>query len=248
MSRPVNLSLYRLNEDQKEIVMKNMGLVRKVINDRFRVYKEYYDDMLQEGAIGLIKAVSRHDSSKGAQLSTFAYLCIKNEIQKFVSERTDTIKVPVSVGLAIDGVRRAEERGEGETAKADILEHNQISEEMLNAGRLALQTVSMDEENDDGLRYGDTIAGPELDISEPSQEEKRMYSRLHNWLIFQYPNELTEIRIYVNYIARTFDRTTGMSQVIESILCDYQTNRGTLKRITTKYDEITKEFLKSSKF
>lgn len=247
MSKPLNLSLYKLDADQQETVVKNMGLVRKVINDRFRVYKEWYDDMLQEGAIGLIKAVARHDDSKGAALSTFAYMCIKNEIQKFVSERTDTIRVPVCVGLSIDGIRRAEEEGKGEEAKADVLEHYQISKEMLEAGRLALQTVSMDEENDDGLMYRDTIAGPALELGDQSTEEKALYSRLHQWLIFQYPEELDEIRIYVNYLVRTFDRTTGMSVVVESILSDYQTNRGTLRRITNKYDEVSRNFLKTVK-
>lgn len=245
MSRPVNLAAYKLQPEKQQMVLDNLGLVRKVINDRFSVYSEYYNDMFQEGCIGLIKAVSKHDISKGAQLSTFAYLCIKNEIQKFVSERTDTIKVPVSVGLAIENVRRLEERGGTAEERKNILEHNQISEEMLKAGKTALMCVSMDDENEDGLPYKDVIAGPPIDLTSIDTEEKALYSDLHNWLIFQYPHELLEVRVYVNYIARMYDKDCGVSEVINQIISDYQINRGTLRRIVNKYSDVVRDYLKN---
>lgn len=244
MPRPVNLAAYRLPPEKQQIVLDNIGLVRKVINDRFSVYSEYYNDMFQEGCIGLIKAVSKHDSSKGAQLSTFGYLCIKNEIQKFVSERTDTIKVPVSVGLAIENVRRIEERGGTAEERKQVLEHNQISEEMLKAGKTALLCVSMDDENEDGLPYKEVIAGPPIDILSTDNAEKKLYSDLHSWLIFQHPDELVEIRIYVNYIAKIYDRDRTISDVMNIITSEYQINRSTLRKISDKYKEEVKNYLK----
>ena len=244
MPRPVNLAAYKLQPEKRQVVLDNIGLVRKVINDRFSVYSEYYNDMFQEGCIGLIKAVSKHDSSKGAQLSTFGYLCIKNEIQKFVSERTDTIKVPVSVGLAIENVRRLEERGGTAEERKQVLEHNQISEEMLKAGKTALLCVSMDDENEDGLPYKEVIAGPPLDTPSADNAEKKLYSDLHSWLIFQHPEELVEIRIYVNYIAKIYDRDKTISDIMNIITSEYQINRSTLRKITNKYKEEVKNYLK----
>ena len=238
MGKRGNASSYRIDEEKQEIVMKNMGLVKSVIRDRFSVYHEYYDDMLQEGSIGLIKAVAKHDLSRGAQLSTFAYLCIKNEVQKFVSECTDTIKVPVSVGLAINGVRNVEEKGGSEEDKQAILEHNQISKEMLEAGKTALATVSMDEEAEEGLYYRDILASKPITDGRGSEiEEKELYSELHHWLNFNYPEELFDNRVYINYIYMLECGYYKISEIYQQLTDIYGAGRGYIRKLQPRYEE-----------
>lgn len=245
MSRRSNPAAYRLSPDKEELVHKNMALVRKVINDRFAVYHEWYDDMLQEGTIGLIKAVAKHDVSKGAQLSTFAYLCIKNEIQKFVSECTDTIRVPVSVGLAINGVRKIEERGGSTDEIKDILTHNQVSMEMIAAGKTALATVSMDEENEDGLPYRDVLPGAAMHIFEATESEKQMWSNIHTWFNFNYPEDYLNTRIYIDYAVLRSEGMHKINDIYDIISNTYLVNRTYIRNLIPVYNERLHTYLEN---
>lgn len=245
VARKSNLAAYALDPEKEELVTKNLGLVRTVISDKFSIYHEWYEDMFQEGIIGLIKAVSRHDPEKGAQLSTFAYLCIKNEIQKFVSECTDTIRVPVSVGLAIHGLRQVEERGGTEADIAQVLEHNQVSLEMIKAGKTALATVSMDEENEDGLPYRDVLPGPDLREFDVSEEEKQMWSDIHNWLNFNYPEDLLSNRIYMDYISLKNEGTYKVNDIYTTIANTYLVNRNIIRNLIPTYNDRLEIYLKT---
>jgi len=244
MSRKSNLAAYRLTPDKEDLVIKNINLVRKVISDRFSVYHEWYDDMFQEGTIGLMKAVAKHDASRGAQLSTFAYLCIKNEIQKFVSECTDPIKVPVSVGLAINGIRKIQERGGAKEEIDNILEHNQVSMEMIEAGKTALSTVSMDEENEDGLPYKDVLPGLPLTIFKASESEKQMWSDIHNWFNFNYPDDYLDTRIYIDYIAMRNEGVQKVNDIYDLISKTYLINRTYIRNLIPVYNERLDTYLK----
>lgn len=244
MSRKSNLAAYKLTPEKEHLVIKNIGLVKKVIQDRFSVYHEWWDDMLQEGTIGLIKAVAKHDASKGAQLSTFAYLCIKNEIQKFVSECTDTIRVPVSVGLAINGVRKIEENGGSEEDINNILEHNQVSLEMIDAGKTALATVSMDEENEDGLPYRDVLPGISMATFEASQSDKQMWSDIHNWFNFNFPSDYFDTRVYIDYAVLRSDGLHKINDIYDILSDTYLINRSFIRRIIPIYNDRLKVYLK----
>ena len=244
MARKSNLSAYQLDPAKEDLVIKNMGLVRQVIRDKFSVYHEWHEDMLQEGTIGLIKAVAKHDISKGAQLSTFAYLCIKNEIQKFVSECTDTIRVPVSVGLAINGLRLVEEKGGTSEDVKEVLVHNQVSMEMIRAGKTALATVSVDEENEEGLPYKDILPSPLIPEFNDNEEERQMWSDIHNWLNFNYPDELLNNRVYIDYISYKQDGTYKINEIYTLIANTYLINRTIIRNIIPVYNERLSLYLK----
>ena len=66
----------------KEIlVTENSPLIKSIIK-RFIGKGIEYDDLIQAGCIGLIKAVDRFDSTKGVQFSTYAVPCILGEIKR----------------------------------------------------------------------------------------------------------------------------------------------------------------------
>lgn len=248
--KTANLAAYRLSPENEDKVLKNSNLIRKVIEDKFSVYHEWYDDMFQEGIIGLIRAVARYDSKKPAQFSTYAYMCIKNEIQKFVSEGTDPIRVPVSVGLAIHGIRTIEEKGGTEEEKQDILEHNQISMAMLKAGKNALATTYMDDTNEDGLPYRDVLPDKltlEEQLKNTTLEEREVYSNLHKWLNFYYPEELSNNRIYVNYIWLVEQGDLKISDIYKRITITYGANRTVIKQIASIYPERVKPYFDKHK-
>jgi len=64
-------------------------------------------DVINEGNIGLMKAVERFNPKKGAKLSTYAALWIKQSIRRALSNQSKTIRLPVHVVDKVHKLHRA---------------------------------------------------------------------------------------------------------------------------------------------
>ena len=67
-----------------------------------------WSDRIQEGNLGLLKAVERFDHRRGAKFSTYAHWWIKQAVMRGVADKGRTIRIPVHAQDAIRKVRRAE--------------------------------------------------------------------------------------------------------------------------------------------
>ena len=77
-----NIRLIREENDNaafEYLIKKYMGIVKKESRALYIIGAEN-EDIIQEGMIGLIKAIRSFDGSKGASFSTFANLCIKRQL------------------------------------------------------------------------------------------------------------------------------------------------------------------------
>lgn len=90
-----------------ELVEKNMGLVYSIVN-KFSNKRYENEDLIQIGAIGLIKAVRKFDISYGVQFSTYAVPMIIGEIKRFMRD-DGAIKVSRSIKENSIKGRKAEE-------------------------------------------------------------------------------------------------------------------------------------------
>lgn len=109
MSNTELLERYRQGDEAAKdtIVEQNMGLVYSVVK-RFMNRSHETEDLIQIGAIGLIKAVKKFDDTFGVQFSTYAVPMIAGEIKRFLRD-DGAVKVSRSIKeTAIKG-RRAEE-------------------------------------------------------------------------------------------------------------------------------------------
>lgn len=91
------LRCYQDNPEQKvrnQIVELNMGLVRKEAHHWVNQCGESYDDLIQVGCIGLIRAIERFNLSKGNAFSSFAMPYIRGEIQHYLRDRSTSVKIP----------------------------------------------------------------------------------------------------------------------------------------------------------
>ena len=70
-------------------VLNNLNLVKYVIKKMNIFDKKDYDDYYQVGVIGLINAVNNYDNNLKITFSTYAYVCIKNEILKYLKKNTN---------------------------------------------------------------------------------------------------------------------------------------------------------------
>lgn len=101
------------------MVQSNVRLVFSVLR-RFRIAEADWDDMIQEGIIGLQRAAEKFDPARGYKFSTYAYWWIRQGIQR--SHATcRLIKLPTDYGDVLRAVARCRDRLLRETGAAPSL-------------------------------------------------------------------------------------------------------------------------------
>ena len=90
-----------------ELVLRNQGLVGNVARRYFDTGLTF-EDLMQEGQIGLIKAGERYNPARGTRFSTYAVWWIRQAIGRAVANTGRTIRLPVNLGHKVMQLRRAE--------------------------------------------------------------------------------------------------------------------------------------------
>ena len=111
------------------MIEANLRLVVKVARD-YEGLGVPLMDLISEGNIGLMKAVDRFDPTKGAKLSTYACLWIKQLIRRALANQSKTIRIPIHMVEKISKMNRAQR------ALTESLGHEPSDEEL--AGELGI--------------------------------------------------------------------------------------------------------------
>jgi RNA polymerase sigma-B factor len=97
----------RPQEARARLIEEHMSLVRSLAR-RYARGGEPVDDLVQVGAIGLIKAIDRFEPSRGHELRTVAVPAIEGEIRHHLRDRTPLVRPPRAVRELAIRVRRAQ--------------------------------------------------------------------------------------------------------------------------------------------
>jgi RNA polymerase sigma-32 factor len=168
-------------EAARQLVLSHLRVVVSIARG-YMGYGLPQADLIQEGNIGLMKAVKRFDPERGVRLVSFAVHWIKAEIHEFVLRNWRLVKIATtkaqrklffnlrSMKPSLDPLSRAETRS---VAKRLRLKPEEVTEmEMRLAGReIALDPADDDEDGYAPIAYlADRSAGP-LELVEAKQDE-----------------------------------------------------------------------------
>lgn len=149
------LELKRLRQD---MIACNTGLVAFVAR-KYKVRSLSFDDLMQEGLVGLIKAVDRFDPERGNCFSTYAIFWIKQAISRLIVKQDKVVPLPVALAEksapVFEAMRNCYLRNERWPSLEDLKNCCDLSEQEIKTISSYYQsTYVMDlgsDEDDDGM-------------------------------------------------------------------------------------------------
>jgi DNA-directed RNA polymerase sigma subunit (sigma70/sigma32) len=104
--REVRRAKREFDKSRDGLILANLRLVAHIAK-KYTNQGLPFMDLIQEGNIGLMKAVEKFEYERGYKFSTYAYWWIKQAITRALADKARTIRVPVHVGEKIKKIKRA---------------------------------------------------------------------------------------------------------------------------------------------
>jgi len=189
-------------------------------------------DMINEGNIGLMKAVERFDPAKGGKLSTYGSWWIKQSIRRAIANQSKTIRLPIH---AMDKLSKASRVA---IEMRDELGREPSPEELadvlgLRCSRLAemrtaaLRPASLDAplgEEDDSTRLGEVVRDENAASPYEQLEEKTLLSMLGDLVERLHPRERNILRL-------RFGLDGGDEKTLEEIGAEFGLTRERIRQV-----------------
>jgi RNA polymerase primary sigma factor len=184
-------------EAKERMINSNLRLVISQAR-RFQGQGLPMGDLVQEGMLGLIRAVEKFDWRKGFKFSTYAVLWIRQSIQRGLANSGSTIRIPVHIGQRERKVRKHERElavklgrqpTQAEIAESTDLPEDQVREALELTKHLASLDQSVSED-------GETALGDLLPSERPQPEEEvvdALGDARVRQLVGQLPNEERDV-------------------------------------------------------
>ncbi|PKL74668.1 MAG: RNA polymerase subunit sigma [Candidatus Melainabacteria bacterium HGW-Melainabacteria-1] len=98
-----------LKQQQKLLLQKHMDLVQRIARNYSHSVQSHFDDLVQVGSIGLLRAIERFDPARKTQFRTYAAHLITSEIRHYLRDQVAVIRLPRDLQELMPKLRQAEQ-------------------------------------------------------------------------------------------------------------------------------------------
>lgn len=219
---------------RERMINSNLRLVVNVAKKHVRGSNMGFLDLIQEGNIGLMRAVEKYDYSKGYKFSTYAMWWIRQAVTRAIADQSRTIRIPVHMKEQMSKVNKASRKfltdmGREPTVDelADIMDMSE--DRVRDIVKLYGDTISLDTPvgDDDDCKLQDFVADDNISDQFTSVEHVMLGDELDQLLSGLSEREQRIIRLRFGFV-------DGRIWTLEQVGEEYHVTRERIRQIEVK--------------